>query len=87
MVKRFVIHARRLGFGEDGKQRIDSRFDWTLPEQIRAKAMNGADLRFLEPAERAVEPVALRRTRLQILLLLLQAPRADGASARPRPFP
>jgi hypothetical protein len=60
VVERFVVQACRLGFGQNVKQRIDPRFYRTLPEQIRAKTVNGADLGFFEPAERAVEPVALR---------------------------
>ena len=58
-VKRFIVYSCRLRFAKNGEQWIDPSFNRTLAEKVSAKPVNGADLRFLEPAEGAIEPVTL----------------------------
>ena len=78
-VKGFIVHTRRLCLGQHCEQRIDARFDRPLAEEIGAKTVNGADLRLFEPAERAVEPVALSGSACRRFLGPLRALRADAA--------
>ena len=53
-----------LRLGQDGKQRIDARFDGTFANQLGAEAVNRVDVRFLEPLERLVEPRRARPRRV-----------------------
>ena len=47
--ERLVEQPRRRRLGEDLEQRIDPRFDRALAQQVGAEAVDGADVRLLEP--------------------------------------
>src|SRR5581483_10403698 len=67
--ERAVVEAIRLLFGEDGKQRIDDRLDRTLPQELRAEAVNRVDVRFFERRKRVVE---VRRSGARLAAALLE---------------
>ena len=54
--ERLVEQPPGRGLGEDLEQRVDPGFDRPLAQQVGAEAVNRADVRFLEPLERLVEP-------------------------------
>ena len=62
--KHLVEQAIGLGVGQDGKRGIDACLDRTLAEQVGAKRMDGADVRFFEIMHGGVEQparIGLRR--------------------------
>ena len=60
-MKRRVVQPAGLRLGEDGEQRIDARLHGTFAQQVGAETMDGADLRFFQPAKRIVQPLAFCR--------------------------
>ena len=61
-MKRRIVQPAGLRLGEDGKQRIDARLHGTFAQQVGAETMDGADLRFFQPAKRVVQPLAFFRS-------------------------
>ena len=53
--KHLVEQRIRLRVGQHRKCRIDPRLDRTLPQQVGAEGVNGADVRFFEIVDRGVE--------------------------------
>src|SRR5688572_21809433 len=47
-VERLVEHAFCLAFRQNAKQRIDARFNGSFTQQVGAKSVNRADVRFLQ---------------------------------------
>ena len=84
--ERLVVEPPRLVLGQDDEQRIDAGLDRTLLEQVGAEAVDGADVRLFEVAQRVFErlrarPPAARR----VARASSRAPAAAAASARRRP--
>ena len=84
--KRLVVAAPRLVLGEDDEQRIDTGLDRILLEQVGAEAVDRADLRLFEAAERVVERLPLGH-RQRRGARASRAPAAAAASARRPPSP
>ena len=63
--ERVLEQALRLRLGQHREQRIDARFDWTLAQQLRAEAVDRADVRFLQRLQRGVHRVALAGLRMR----------------------
>ena len=57
-VERFGVQAARFALGQDAEERVDARLDRALAQQVGAKAMNGADVRFFEVHQGRVETLA-----------------------------
>ena len=55
--ERFIEEALGLTLGQDGEQRVDVGFDRPFAQQLRTEAMDRADVRFLQPRQRHVQPL------------------------------
>ena len=68
--KRLVEDLIGLRFGEDGKRRVDARFDRPLAQELGAEPVDGADVRILEVVHRVAEtsclPCACRTGRVAV---------------------
>ena len=85
-MKRGIVQTTSLRLREDRKQRIDARLHGTLPQQIGAETMNGADLRFFQSAKRVVEPLALLRAWQPPLRAILRASSRSLSFSSPAAF-
>ena len=78
--ERLVEEPRRRRLGEDLEERIDAGFDRALAQEVRAEAVDGADVRFLEALER------LRRGASGARQSALASVRARSSRSRSRSF-
>ena len=78
--ERLVEEATRLRLGEHREQRIDAGFHGTLAQQIRAEAVDGADMRLFQVAQCLFEARACLRIvvrRLASVFQLLPEPQFE----------
>src|ERR1051325_5554673 len=76
-VERLLEQPLRLPFGEHAEQRIDPRLDRPFAQQIGAETVNGADVRFLAPLDRAFNPRRRARVARVAALLFESLPKAQ----------
>ena len=69
-VERLGVQPSRLALGQDAEERVDPRFHGPFAQQIRAEAMDGADVRLFQVHQRPFQ----KRARARIQVRVVQPP-------------